>query len=87
MVLILFSQPTGPPVNENLMELLLLVSTMRRASARKITVVVPYYGYCRQVKSLSHNNINFRRIERQLLEYLSQPQMSPDFWKLSELIE
>ncbi len=43
-------QPTSTPVNENLMELLIMLDSFKRSSASRVTAVIPYYGYARQDK-------------------------------------
>lgn len=45
-------QPTSAPVNEHVMELLIILDAVRRASAERVTVVMPYYGYARQDKKV-----------------------------------
>jgi ribose-phosphate pyrophosphokinase len=62
-------QSTSYPVNENIMELLIMLDAMKRASAGIINVVIPYYGYGRQDrKARSREPITAKLVKREHLE-------------------
>ena len=56
-------QSTAPPVNDHLMELLIMIDAMRRSSAGRITAIIPYYGYARQDRrARSHDPISAKLV-------------------------
>ena len=61
-------QPTSPPSNENLMELLLLADASRRAGAERLTAVVPYFGYARQDRRASGRDAVGARLVADLIK-------------------
>ena len=62
-------QPTGPPVNDTLMELLIILDAVKRASAATVTAVVPYYGYAKQDrKSTGREPITARLVTDLLIQ-------------------
>ena len=61
-------QPTCPPVNENLMELLIMLDALKRASAARVNVVMPYYGYGRQDRKVAPRAPISARLVADLIE-------------------
>ena len=56
------------PVNESLMELLICIDSLRRASCKSITLIMPYYGYCRQERKTSGREPITAKLVAKLLE-------------------
>lgn len=63
-------QPTAPPVNDNLMELLVLADAVRRSSAGRINAVIPYFGYARQDKQTQGREPITARLVAGMLEHV-----------------
>lgn len=63
-------QPTAPPVNDNLMELLVMADAVRRSSAERINAVIPYFGYARQDKQTHGREPISARLVAGLLEHV-----------------
>nr|BAD07972.1 putative phosphoribosyl pyrophosphate synthase [Oryza sativa Japonica Group]BAD08029.1 putative phosphoribosyl pyrophosphate synthase [Oryza sativa Japonica Group] len=76
-------QPTCPPANENLMELLIMIDACRRASAKNITAVIPYFGYARaDRKSQGRESIAAKLVANMItpviLDYLASKTICSD---------
>lgn len=61
-------QPTNNPVNENLMELLIFADAVKRASAKSLTVIMPYYGYSRQDRKVKSRQPITAKLVAELLQ-------------------
>lgn len=61
-------QPTSPPVNDSLMELLITLDAFRRASAKEVNLIIPYYGYARQDKKVKPREPITAKLVAKLIE-------------------